>query len=165
FGLAGETIDAMMRATTKKALESADVVINVPLEKYGSLDWRRAAQLIDEGYRAAEAMRDRLLSLAVSEAEFEAWRRARQERRRTELPSPAFVQLEGFASNDAKRLDALLARYVGAPLDVAALEKDLAVVMGLDRYQTVTWRLTQDAGRGVGLGVQGRMKPYAPPFI
>src|SRR5262249_42887551 len=35
FGLAGETIDAMMRASTKKALESADVVINVPLEKYG----------------------------------------------------------------------------------------------------------------------------------
>ena len=37
---------------------------------------------------AAEAMRDQLLPLAVSEADFDAWRRARQGRRRTELPAP-----------------------------------------------------------------------------
>ena len=49
FGLAGNTLDAMMRASAKKALAAADVVVNVPLERYGSLDWRRAAELIDEG--------------------------------------------------------------------------------------------------------------------
>ena len=37
---------------------------------YGSLDWRRSDELIAEGYKAAEAMRDTLLPLAVSEAEF-----------------------------------------------------------------------------------------------
>ena len=36
-------------------LAAADVVINVPLDEYGSLDWRRAAELIEEGYRAAES--------------------------------------------------------------------------------------------------------------
>ena len=36
---------------------------------------------------------------------------------------------------------------------------------GLDRYQTVTWRLMHDAARGFGLRVQGRVKPYAPPFM
>ena len=96
FGVAGNTLDAMMRASTRRAITAADVVVNVPLEKYGSLDWRRAAELIEEGYRAAEAMRDRLLPLAVSEADFEAWRRARQARRRTELPAPAFIQLDGI---------------------------------------------------------------------
>ena len=140
-------------------------MVNVPLEEYGSLDWRRAAELIDEGYRAAEAMRDRLLPFAVGEAEFEAWRNARRARRRTELPTPAFVELDGFASDDAKRLNALLARHVGAPLDVEALEQDIAIVAGLDRYQTVTWRLMHDAARGFGLRVQARVKPYAPPFM
>ncbi len=43
FGLASETMDAMMRASTRRALMSADVVVNVPLKEYGSLDWRRAA--------------------------------------------------------------------------------------------------------------------------
>jgi NTE family protein len=165
FGVAGETIDAMMRASTKRALESADVVVNVPLEKYGSLDWRRATDLIGEGYRAAEAMREQLLPLAVSEADFEAWQRAREGRRRRELPAPAFIQLDGFSSSDAGRLDALLARHVGRPLEVGAVEHDVAIVAGLDRYQTVTWQLIRDGARGVGLRVRGRIKPYAPPFM
>ena len=60
FGIAGDTLDAMMRASTRRALAAADVVINVPLHEYGSLDWRRAGALIEEGYRAAESMRDQL---------------------------------------------------------------------------------------------------------
>jgi len=80
LSLAGSTLDAMMRASTKKSLESADVVLNVPLHAYGSLDWRRADELADEGYRATEAMRDQLLPLAISEAEYEAWRQERRAR-------------------------------------------------------------------------------------
>jgi NTE family protein len=165
FGVAGETLDAMMRASSKRALASADVVINVPLKEYGSLDWRRAAELIDEGYRAAESMRDKLMPFAVSEADFDAWRRARSDRRKKDLPAPAFIQLDGFAANDAKRLNLLLARHVGVPLDMAAVEEDVSAVAGLDRYQTVTWRLHNDAARGVGLLVHGRVKAYAPPFL
>ncbi len=165
LGLAGDTLDAMMRASSRRTLASADVVINVPLEKYGSLDWRRAGELIDEGYRAAESMREQLLPLALNEADYERWRSARQARRRTTLPTPAFIQLEGFGANDAERLNALLARHVGVPLDVIALEKDLAVASGLDRYETVTWRMTRDVARGPGLRVDGRLKAYAPPFL
>jgi len=165
FGVAGETIDAMMRASSRRALAAADVVINVPLEKYGSLDWRRAADLIGEGYRAAEAMRDQLLPFAVDEAAFDEWRRTRQGRRRTDVPAPAFIQLDGFSTRDAQRLEARLARYVNKPLAVDALERDLAIVHGLDRYETVTWRLMQDPARGVGLRLLGRVKPYAPPFM
>jgi NTE family protein len=165
FGVAGNALDAMMRASTRRALAAADVVVNVPLEKYGSLDWRRATDLIDAGYHAAEAMRDQLLPLALSQADFDAWRLGRQARRRTELPAPAFLELVGFAAGDARWLRGLLARHLGAPVDVGALEKDIATVTGLDRYQTVTWRLTRDSARGVGLEVQGRVKPYAPPFM
>ena len=165
FGVAGGTIDAMMRASTRRALSAADVLIDVPLEKYGSLDWRKAADLIEEGYRAAEAMRDRLLPFAVSAAEFEAWKQARQARRRTTLPSPAFLELEGFAPDDARRLEVTLGRHVGAPLDIAAVETDIAVVAGHDRYQTVTWAPVQDGARGFGLRVRGRVKSYAPPFM
>ncbi len=165
LGLASNTLDAMMRASTRRAIASADVVINVPLEQYGSLDWRRAAALIDEGYRATEAMRAQLLPLAVSEAEFEEWRRGRQARRRRELPPPAFIEADGFATSDTKRLDTLLARHVGVPLDIDVLEADLAVVAGLDRYETVTWRMIRDVERGYGLRVHGRTKRYAPPFM
>ena len=165
LGVAGDTIDAMMRASTRRALAAADVVINVPLKDYGSLDWRRAPELIDEGYRAAEAMRDQLLPLAVSEGEFARWRSERQRRRTTDLPVPTFIQAEGFASSDTTRLNTLLARHVGVPLDISAVEQDITVVAGLDRYETVTWRMTHDGSRGYGLRVLGRVKAYAPPFM
>jgi NTE family protein len=165
FSVAGSTLDAMTKATTKRALASADVVVNVPLKKYGSLDWRRAADLVEEGYRAAEAMRDQLLPLALSEADYAEWRRQRQERRQTELPSPSFVHLDGFVPADAGRLEALLARHVGVALDVDALEQDIATLGALDRYETVTWRVVPDAQRGPGLSVRGRAKLYAPPFL
>ena len=165
FGVAGNTLDAMMRASTRHALTAADVVINVDLDEYGSLDWRRASGLIAEGYRAAESMRDRLLPLALSESAYDEWRRARLARRLTDVPIPTFIELDGFASDDARRLNLLLARHVGAPLDLPAVEQDIAVVAGLDRYQTVTWRFTRNASRATGLLVQGRIKPYAPPFM
>jgi NTE family protein len=165
LGVAGNTLDAMMRASTRRAITAADVVINVPLEAYGSLDWRRAAALIDEGYRAAEAMRDQLLPLAISEADFAAWRSGRQARRLKDLPPPAFIDAEGFVTGDTKRLNVLLARHVGVPVDISALEADIAVVAGLDRYETVTWRMVRDGARGYGLRVSGRAKTYAPPFM
>jgi NTE family protein len=165
FGVAGDTLDAMMRASTRRALTAADVLVNVPLGKYGSLDWRRAADLIEEGYRAAESLRDRLLPFAVSDTEFDAWRAARHARRRTELPTPTFIELDGFVKADEKRLNALLARHVGVPLDVSAVEHDIVTIAGLDRYQTVTWRPVTDGARGVGLRVRGRVKAYAPPFM
>ena len=165
LSVAGSTLDAMTRAATKRALASADVVINVPLESFGSLDWRRSAELIQEGYKAAEGMREQLLPLAVDEEAYGRWRQGRQDRRLRELPAVAFIDVEGFAPGDAARLRFLLPRYVGSTLDVAALERDLEPFTGLDRYQTVTWRPARNAAGEVGLVVRGRLKPYSPPFL
>jgi NTE family protein len=81
------------------------------------------------------------------------------------MPMAAFIELEGFGGSDAAQLNALLARHIGVPLNIAAVEADLAIVSGLDRYETITWRMTHDAARGFGLRVRGRAKPYAPPFM
>jgi NTE family protein len=165
LGLAGATLDAMMRASTLRAIADADVVINVPLAAFGSLDWRRGAELIAEGYKAAEAMRDRLLPLALSEAEYAEWADARQKRRRHELPVPAFVTSEGFAANDERRLTELLAKHVGVPFNSEALEYDLAELSGIDRYETIGWRFVTNAAGDHGLLIRARPKPYAPPFM
>jgi NTE family protein len=146
-------------------MAAADVVINVPLEEYGSLDWRRSSDLIREGYEAAEAMREKLLPLAVSEDEYERWEAQRQKVRRTSLPMPSFFEVEGFATDDARRLNVLLPRHVGVPLVIEELERDLAQMTGLDRYETITWQLTRNEAGTSGLLVRARTKPFAPPFM
>ena len=47
-----------------------------------SVDWRRSGDLAERGYAAAEAMKDKLLPLAVDEETFDAFQAARQARRR-----------------------------------------------------------------------------------
>ena len=137
----------------------------MPLADYGSLDWRRSSELIAEGYKAAESMRDTLLPLAVSEAEYARWQAGRQARRLTALPVPAFARVEGFSSSDERHLTDLLARHIGVAFDVESFETDLEVTSGLDRYESVTWRIVQNAAGENGLLVQGRPKPYGPPFL
>ena len=167
FGLAGGTLSAMMRASTKEGLATADVVLDVPLvEKgYKSLDWRRSKDLIEEGYKAAEAIKDQLLKYAVSEAEYQKWLDRRNGARRSRLPPPAVVMFEGVVKADEQRMTATLARHVGRPLDIAGLELDLSELSGLDRYETIGWRLVTNQAGEVGLLVRARQKPNAPPFL
>jgi NTE family protein len=165
LGLAGETLDAMMRASTKVAIRQANIIINVPLAAYGSLDWRRSDELIAEGYKAAEAMRDSLLPLSVSEAEYATWKAGRQTRRRTALPSPAFVRVEGFSSGDEGRLAGQLAHHIGAAFVVDELEPELEALSGLDRYETITWRFVGNPAGETGLLVEAHAKSYGPPFL
>jgi NTE family protein len=165
LGVAGGALDAMMRASTKASIKQADIVVNVPVAAYGSLDWRRSADLVAEGYKAAEAMRDRLLPLSVSDAEYARWQAGRLARRRTTLPVPTFVRAEGFSASDDRRLTDLLARHVGVAFDVDSVQMDLTGLAGLDRYESITWRMGTNAAGETGLIVNARPKRYGPPFL
>jgi NTE family protein len=164
LGLGSETLDAMMRANSLKALASADVVINVPLAAFGSLDWRRYSELIAEGYKAAEAMRDTLLPLAVDDEAWQAWVSARAARRKTTLPTPMSLVVDGVGASDANMMRQLLEAHVGHPLDLTRLDADLTMLAGLDRYQSLTWRVVP-AADGDRLEVHATPKKYGPPFV
>jgi NTE family protein len=165
FALAGATIDAMMRANTKKALASADIVLNVPLADYGSLDWRRSDALIDEGYRAADAIKDALLPFAVNDQEWRTWNEHRVSARKVSLPQPAFVTFEGVAAGDERRMRELLGKHVAVPIDRPVLEHDLQELSGLDRYESITWFFGANADGVTGLTVRAIEKTHAPPFL
>ena len=164
LGLVMETLDAMMRANTLRATSAADVMIDVPLSEYGSLDWRRADALIKEGYAAAEALRDRLLPFAVDEAAWTQWHDTRLKARRTTLPAPAFVEVSGAVSSDEARMGVRLERHVGVELDLDTLEASIRELGGLDRYETLSWELVP-RGAEYGLRVTTRPKSYGPPFM
>lgn len=164
FGLMSQTVDVMMQASTRAAMKSADVVINPTLDGFASLDWRRSAELAAEGYRAAEALKDRLLPFAVDRTQWAAYQERRQARRKTALPVPASVTVAGAVPSDRARIEGVLAARVARPLDVDALESDLEALTGLDRYETVGWHLEEVAGE-VALRVEARSKAHAPPFL
>ncbi len=73
--------------------------------------------------------------------------------------------MEGFSSSDERRLSALLARHVGVAFDVNAVQTDLTNLSGLDRYETLTWRIVSNQAGENGLLVEAHAKPYGPPFL
>jgi NTE family protein len=165
LGLMNQTVDVMMQATTRTSIKSADVVINPPLNGFASLDWRRSVELEEEGYKAAEAMKDRLVRYAVDEGQWAAYLEGRRQRRKTEWPAPQFVSVVGAVPSDSGRIEADLAPLVGQKtLDVETLETTLETFGGLDRYETVGWQLDENEGR-TGLRIEARPKSHAPPFL
>ena len=165
LGLAGQTLDAMMRANSLKALAGADVVIDVPLAEYGSLDWRRYKELIDEGYKAAEAMKERLLPLAVDDEAWQAWvSRAGRAAEDDAADAGRRYRWRARGSRTTRLMRQVLGRHVGQPLDVPALDADLTMLAGLDRYQSLTWEVAQ-APRRRSARRAGAEKKYGPPFV
>jgi NTE family protein len=164
FALMGQTVDSMMRANTKRALQSADLVIQVDVEGFGSLDWRRSAELMQRGYEAAESHRAELLPHALDDTAWQAWVRTREQRRRHPLPVPAYLSTAGVAPSDAVGVRRILSAHVDQALDLPSVEKDLSALSGLDRYQTVVWELMGPAGKE-GLLIHAKPKTYAPPFM
>lgn len=165
LALMSQTVDVMMQAATRASVKAADIVINPALDGFASLDWRRNMELEEVGYRAAEAMRDQLLPLAVDEQQWATYVEGRRARRKTSWPSPQFVSVVGAVASDRARIETLLAPLVGKPtLDVQMLETHLETLAGLDRYETVGWALDENAGRA-GLRIDARPKAHAPPFL
>jgi NTE family protein len=165
LGLVGNTIDAMMLASTRRGMAAADLVISPDLDKFKSLDWRRADALAEQGYRAAEALRDRLLPYALDEESWREHQAARESRRRTNLPVPVSLTVTGATPADERLIRSTIEPRIGQPIDVALLETDLEMLGGLDRYETVGWDLTTVEGGEHALLVRARPKPYAPPFL
>ncbi len=164
LGLMSQTVDVMMAANTRAAMKSADIVINPPLVGFASLDWRKSEALAQDGYNATEALKDKLLPLALDETQWAAYQEQRRARRREGFPAPAFLTIDGAVSSDERRMRIVLEPRIGQPLDVAGLETDLEMLAGLDRYESVVWQLVEKDGAW-GIVVNARQKTNAPPFL
>ena len=117
---AGRAIDVMMENATRRALVDADLVIRPDLEGFGSLDWRRSDALADHGYEAAEAISSELLQYTVSEAEWDAWRRARGARTRDKAFVPTSLRVRGTTPALEELILERLAENGGAKIDHSA---------------------------------------------
>jgi NTE family protein len=89
FTLLGQTIDTMMSTGTRKALESADLIIDPDLKGLGSTDWRRSDDLAERGSMASEAQSVALKRRTRSSSPSGKAAGARPCRRRRSSRSPA----------------------------------------------------------------------------
>lgn len=165
FGLMNNTTAAMMRANTRRAIASADIVVNPRVQTFGSLDWRKGKELEKAGYAGAEAARVQLLPLAVDDATWHQYLTRRAARRRTRVPVIARVEIEGAATEDEHLMRRRLSHQVGRALDIHALESDIGRLSGLDRYLSIEWFLVQASPGIYTLLIRAIARRSAPPIL
>ena len=164
FSVLGETLDVMMRSGARRALESADLVLIPDLKGFVASDFGQADELVKRGYAAAGAHASELMKYAVTEDDYTAWAAARAARRRTTLPAPAFIRVEGVSAREAGEIRRRLAVHVGKPLNPDLLDEDLTLLTGAGRYDTATYRYDTEGGRP-GLVITVKPKMHGPPFV
>jgi len=94
FGVLGRSISVVIAANELRSMEKADMLISVPLEKFGSMQYNRADELIQLGYAAAESKAALLKTLSVDEPTWQAYLAQRAARLRN-VPVPQFVEVAG----------------------------------------------------------------------
>jgi NTE family protein len=164
LGIADQTVSAMMRASTRRAMDHADLVIHAATEGFTGGDWGRAAELIEDGYRAAEGMKDQLLPHAVDEATWRHYVERRAAKRRTGAPVISQIIVRGAAPADEPLIRRRFQGHVGQPLNVPRLESDITRLGGIDRYTSFGWAVVPAPG-GKALLIEAHPTPTAPPFL
>ena len=163
FGVLGRSISVVVAANELLSMEKADMLISVPLQDYGALDYNRADELIKRGYQAAQAKAALLNSLSVDEGTWQTYLAERAARRRT-APVPQFVQVAGIIPELAKAVENDLKNNVGKPVDNAALQNQLAELKGEGRFINLSYQIANRDGKP-GLLINAVEKPYAPPTV
>jgi len=164
FGVLDETLSVMMRSGTRRALESADVVLVPVLDGFGGAEFSRSDELIERGYAEAEAHAADLLPYAISVEAYREWASARRARRPAAQVVPSSVTIEGASPAEAVRLASRFKPYIGKVLDADALDRDLLLLTGSGRYESATYRI-DTAGGEPNLVVAFKAPAHGPPFL
>ena len=163
FAILGRSIDVVVAGNEIRGLAGADLVVNVGLQDFSSLDYAKSKEIIEKGTEAAAQKSHLLETYALDDA---AWAHTWNGERRTcrdDIPVPQFVKVQGANPGSARKIwSASCNSQVGKPIDKDRLEGLLTRLTGIGRYDTAGYQITQQNGQD-GLLVTLHEKLYAPP--
>jgi NTE family protein len=163
FGVLGRSISVVIAANELRSMEKADVLISVPLEKFGSMQYNRVEDLIKVGYAAAEAKAALLKTLSVDEPTWQAYLAERAARQLT-APTPQFVEVTGTSKTLENAIENDLKNNIGKPVETAALQEQLFDLKGQGRFSSFSYQMTNRDNKS-GLLITATEKSYSPPLV
>ncbi|MET0292648.1 MAG: patatin-like phospholipase family protein [Steroidobacteraceae bacterium] len=154
------------RDTTRQraTLGGRDIIIDPDLGATSSFDFTRFDRSIDIGGKAADASRDALARLAVSDTEFAQYS-ARRERVREAPPRVDFIQVAADSGRYAESLEDLFGDMVGLPLDTELLGKRVSRFYGNGTLEALDYRLVRDGDSRYGLQLSARPNGWGPNYV
>jgi NTE family protein len=164
FSVLGRSVDVIVRENEIRGLSKADLVVNVDLHEYSSLEYQKSRAIIAVGRQATEAKARVLEPFALNDQDWQSYLQARDARRRTTIPTPQFIRVEGTIPDAAKHIEEFLQPLVGKPLDTRVIDGLLTRLTGIGKFDAVGYSEIND-GAHTGLLIQVHEKSYAPPLL
>ena len=163
FSVLGQSLSVMINANELQNMENADILVSVPVQKWGALSFDDADAIIKAGYDAAAAKSKVLLTLAVDDATWKQYLANRASRRLSD-PVPTFIAVEGVNADLSRRVEHQLAGVVGKPIDFDQLDQDIMRLKGFGRYSVLSYSFEQVNGQQ-GLLIKTEENSYGPPIV
>jgi NTE family protein len=164
FSALGRSVEVVIHQNEIRGLAGADLVVNVDLKAFTSLEYNKAETIIDRGSQAAADKSNILSPYALNDADWNAYLEQRKERVKWDIPVPQFVEVRGTSSLTARSLQHFLQPLVGKPIDVPPMEDMFNRLTGVGKFDSVDYWLEDKDGQ-TGLIVNVHEKNYAPPTV
>ncbi|HMF64006.1 MAG TPA: patatin-like phospholipase family protein [Edaphobacter sp.] len=163
-GVAGRNVGIMVAANEQRNMKDANILLKPDVSEFGAGDFMKSAEIIPQGEKAAENQASALEKYAVNDADWEAYVAQRDERRKTTVPMPQFVDVYGMKGASQAKVESQFHKYIAKPVDPDKLETTIADLQGTGMYSSISYNLEDKNGK-TGLLVRPRLKNYGPPFL
>ena len=163
FSVLGQSLSVMISANELQNMENADILVSVPVQKWGALSFDDADAIIKAGYDAAEAKSKVLLTLRVDDATWKQYLADRASRRRQD-PIPTFVAVDGVNADLSRKVEEQMAGLIGKPLDSDQLDQAIMRLKGFGRFSVLSYSF-EDRNGQQGLLIKTEENTYGPPIV
>jgi NTE family protein len=163
-GVAGRNVAIMVAANELNSMKNANILLKADVSKFTSSDFEKSDDIIPQGMKVAEEHAAELEKYALNDADWAKYVAERNARRRTEIPTPRFIDIYGMKGAQRAQVANEFEKYVNKPLDEKKLEETIADLQGTGSYSSVSYNLV-DKDNETGLLVRPRLKEYGPPFL
>ncbi len=164
FSVLGRSVEVVIHQNEIRGLAAADLVVNVDLKAFTSIDYEHSKAIIDRGFQAASGKSNILLPYALDDPSWNDFMERRKERLKTEIPVPQFIEVLGTTPESSQEVKRFLRPLKGKPIDVPFAEGIFNQLTGIGRFDSVDYWLEDKDGQ-TGLVVFVHEKGYAPPTL
>jgi len=179
-GVLNRAFSAGIARNVAQAEQLADVVVNVPVGGFSGTDYARAAQLVEVGYKAAEANRAALLRYALDDKGWKTYIEARTSRSRSQLGPLLEVRVNGGEPDAEREVLSDLKPLKGKPITpdatIAALQQIQSNGVYAANWESYNPKAAPEGSKpetatsgsptpDTGLLIQLRRDPTGPPFL
>jgi NTE family protein len=166
-GVMGQMVAILTEQNVQRSLAELsprrDLLIKPDLGDIGSAEFKRAAEAIAAGERAAQAASPRLAHLSVSPERYAAWR-AERSRPPADGERIDLVRVVGIERVNAGLFEPLIENQEGRPLDRRRLESDIQALYGRGDFERIGYRVERRDGRNL-LIVDAVEKAWGPGYL